>query len=97
MASKKGMATLIYKSLTVLGTPTCSFATQRGKQAHENYHAGFTTSGEVKLMMAACLHLALSRVLLFLRLSSVEAFLSSRFFIHSATYFGRVRWCFHSP
>jgi len=69
MASKKGMATLIYKSLTVLG---------------------FTTSGEVKLMMAACLHLALSRVLLFLRLSSVEAFLSSRFFIHSATYFGRV-------
>jgi len=41
-------------------------------------------------MMAACLQLALSRVLLFLRLNSLEAYLSSRFFIHSSTYLGRV-------
>jgi hypothetical protein len=50
-----------------------------------------TASREVNLMMAACLQLALSRVLLFMRLNSLEAYLSSRFFIHSSTYIGRVR------
>ncbi|ELR21307.1 PX domain containing protein [Acanthamoeba castellanii str. Neff] len=69
IASKKGAATLLQKSLAILGV---------------------TTSREVNLMMAACLQLALSRVLLFLRLNSLEAYLSSRFFIHSSTYLGRV-------
>lgn len=41
-------------------------------------------------MTAACLQLALSKVLLFLRLSSLEAYLSSQFFIQSSTYLGKV-------
>lgn len=76
IASKKGAATLLQKSLAILGV---------------------TTSREVNLMMAACLQLALSRVLLFLRLNSLEAYLSSRFFIHSSTYLGRVRAPNHHP